>query len=75
MSAEQWIVGFHAVLGVLEEGRGVDAVWLQRGRRDGRIEKIHSIATTRGVVGRRHRSTSSILTCSGFLDLIQRSTA
>lgn len=49
MQAEQWIVGFHAVLGVLEAERPVDAVWLQRGRRDSRMEKIHTIALARGV--------------------------
>jgi len=49
MQADQWVFGFHAVLGALEGGRPVDAVWLQRGRRDGRAEKIQAAAVARGV--------------------------
>lgn len=49
MEAEGWLVGFHAVLGALQEGRSVDVLWLQRGRRDARVEKLRAVAAGRGV--------------------------
>ena len=49
MTEEVWTVGYHAVLGVLESGRPVDALWIQRGRRDARMRKITIAAQQRGV--------------------------
>jgi 23S rRNA (guanosine2251-2'-O)-methyltransferase len=46
---ELWIVGFHAVLAVLESDRPVDALWLQQDRRDQRAKKIIAAARRRGV--------------------------
>jgi 23S rRNA (guanosine2251-2'-O)-methyltransferase len=42
-----WTVGFHAVLGVLESGRPVDALWIQKGRRDRRMQRIKAAARNR----------------------------
>jgi 23S rRNA (guanosine2251-2'-O)-methyltransferase len=44
-----WVVGFHAVLGVLEGDRPVDALWLQQDRRDSRMKKIRRAAQRRGI--------------------------
>ncbi|MEX1312109.1 MAG: RNA methyltransferase substrate-binding domain-containing protein, partial [Candidatus Sulfomarinibacteraceae bacterium] len=44
MSNELWVVGFHAVLGVLESDRPVDVLWLQKDRRDSRTKKIAAAA-------------------------------
>jgi 23S rRNA (guanosine2251-2'-O)-methyltransferase len=52
LSETQWIVGYHAVMGALEEGRPTDAVWLQKGRRDHRLQRLASAAKTRGVAMR-----------------------
>jgi 23S rRNA (guanosine2251-2'-O)-methyltransferase len=49
MSDTLWIVGFHAVLGVLESDRPVDALWLQQDRRDSRMKKIRQAAQRRGI--------------------------
>lgn len=49
MSDTLWIVGFHAVLGVLESDRPVDALWLQQDRRDSRMQKIRRAAQRRGI--------------------------
>ena len=49
MSEDLWTVGFHAVLGVLESGRPVDVLWLQKDRRDKRMQKIRASAQSRGV--------------------------
>ena len=53
MTDSEWIVGFHAVLAVLEGNRPVELLWLQDGRRDGRLGKIESIARNRGLPLRR----------------------
>jgi 23S rRNA (guanosine2251-2'-O)-methyltransferase len=49
MSDTLWIVGFHAVLGVLESDQPVDALWLQQDRRDSRMKKIRHAAQHRGI--------------------------
>jgi 23S rRNA (guanosine2251-2'-O)-methyltransferase len=49
MGDELWTVGFHAVLAVLEGGQPVDALWLQKDRRDRRVQKIRELARSRGV--------------------------
>lgn len=52
-SDSEWIVGFHAVLAVLEADRPVELVWLQDGRRDPRLGRIETVARARGVSLRR----------------------
>jgi 23S rRNA (guanosine2251-2'-O)-methyltransferase len=52
MVESEWIVGFHAVLGALESGRPVEVVWLQKGRRDQRLQRAVDAARERGVVVR-----------------------
>ncbi len=47
MSEDLWVVGFHAVLGLLESARPVDALLLQNGRRDARMRKIIEAARRR----------------------------
>ncbi|MEJ2188889.1 MAG: 23S rRNA (guanosine(2251)-2'-O)-methyltransferase RlmB [Acidobacteriota bacterium] len=49
MAEDLWIVGFHAVLGVLQSPRPVDALLIQRGRRDARIHKIIEAARGRNL--------------------------
>jgi 23S rRNA (guanosine2251-2'-O)-methyltransferase len=49
MSNELWTIGFHAVMAVLESGRPVDVLWLQKDRRDRRMQRIREIARSRGV--------------------------
>jgi 23S rRNA (guanosine2251-2'-O)-methyltransferase len=49
MSDSLWTVGFHAVLAVLEQGRPVDALWIQRDRRDARVRKVIEAARRQGV--------------------------
>ncbi len=49
MSETLWTVGFHAVLGVLESDQPVDVLWLQRDRRDRRMQRIRSAARSRGI--------------------------
>lgn len=49
MSNELWVVGFHAVLGVLESEQPVDLLWLQKDRRDSRTKKIAAAARARGI--------------------------
>ena len=49
MTDNLWTVGFHAVLAVLESGRPVDALLLQRDRRDGRSRRIAAEASRCGV--------------------------
>lgn len=49
MSDELWTVGFHAVLGVLDGGQPVDVLWLQKDRRDRRMQRIRDLAQSRGV--------------------------
>ena len=45
MSEDLWTVGFHAVLGVLEGGQPVDALWIQKDRRDRKMQRIRSAAS------------------------------
>jgi len=47
-----WTVGFHAVLAALESDRPVEALWLQKGRRDKRLQKLLDIGRDRGVATR-----------------------
>ncbi len=49
MSESQWVVGFHAVLGLLESLQAVEVVWIQDGRRDHRVRAIVSKARAGGV--------------------------
>jgi 23S rRNA (guanosine2251-2'-O)-methyltransferase len=49
MAEANWIVGYHAVLGALESTRTVEAVWLQQGRRDQRLQRLEEAAGVRGV--------------------------
>ncbi|MFV2071371.1 MAG: 23S rRNA (guanosine(2251)-2'-O)-methyltransferase RlmB [Thermoanaerobaculales bacterium] len=49
MPESLWTVGFHAVLAVLESGRPVDALLLQRDRRDERSRRIAAAASRCGV--------------------------
>jgi 23S rRNA (guanosine2251-2'-O)-methyltransferase len=49
MPDELWTVGFHAVLAVLESGRPVDQLWLQKDRRDARTRAIVEAARALGV--------------------------
>ena len=49
MPDSDWVVGFHAVLGLLESGQEIEVVWVQDGRRDGRVRKIVSKARARGL--------------------------
>ena len=53
MADSEWVVGFHAVLAVLEANRPVELIWFQDGRRDGRLAKIERIARDRGLPLRR----------------------
>jgi 23S rRNA (guanosine2251-2'-O)-methyltransferase len=49
MSDELWTVGFHAVMAVLEGAQPVDTLWLQKDRRDRRMQRIRELARSRGV--------------------------
>jgi 23S rRNA (guanosine2251-2'-O)-methyltransferase len=49
LSETQWIVGYHAVMGALEEGRPMEMLWLQKGRRDQRLQRLSTAAQERGV--------------------------
>lgn len=51
-SEMDWIFGYHAVLGALESSRPVEAVWLQTGRRDQRLQRLLTAAQERGVATR-----------------------
>ncbi len=53
MTDSEWVVGFHAVLAILEANRPVELIWLQDGRRDSRLGKIERIARDRGLPLRR----------------------
>ncbi|NOZ94587.1 MAG: 23S rRNA (guanosine(2251)-2'-O)-methyltransferase RlmB [Acidobacteria bacterium] len=44
-----WLLGVHAVTAALEAGRPMDLVWIQRGRRDRRLQRIVELAAERGV--------------------------
>lgn len=52
MQDSEWIFGYHAVLGALESGRPVEIVWLQKGRRDQRLQRLLEAAQERGVATR-----------------------
>jgi 23S rRNA (guanosine2251-2'-O)-methyltransferase len=45
-----WIFGFHAVLAELESDRAVELLWLQKGRKDRRLQRLLDIARSSGVV-------------------------
>ena len=49
MVDDLWTVGFHAVLGVLESSQPVDVLWIQKDRRDRRMQRIRTAARSRGV--------------------------
>jgi len=49
MGDDLWTVGFHAVLGVLESSQPVDVLWIQKDRRDRRMQRIRTAARTRDV--------------------------
>lgn len=49
MGDSAWTVGFHAVLGVLEGEQPIEALWIQKDRRDQRVQKIRKLAHDRGV--------------------------
>ena len=49
MGDDLWTVGFHAVLGVLESSQPVDVLWIQKDRRDRRMQRIRTAARSRGV--------------------------
>jgi 23S rRNA (guanosine2251-2'-O)-methyltransferase len=49
MSDDLWTFGFHAVLGLLESGQPVDALLLQRDRRDARSRRIVEEARRRDI--------------------------
>jgi 23S rRNA (guanosine2251-2'-O)-methyltransferase len=44
-----WTVGFHAVLGILESSQPVDVLWIQKDRRDRRMQRIRTAARSRGI--------------------------
>lgn len=50
MADVEWIVGYHAVLGALENPASVEVVWLQKGRRDQRLQRLLDTARTGGVI-------------------------
>jgi len=52
MADADWVVGYHAVLGALESPRSVEVVWLQKGRRDKRLQRLLDTARARGVITR-----------------------
>lgn len=49
MTEANWVVGFHAVLGLLESGQAVEVVWVQDGRRDSRARTVVAKARARSV--------------------------
>ena len=49
MGDDLWTVGFHAVLVVLESSQPVDVLWIQKDRRDRRMQRIRTAARTREV--------------------------
>lgn len=49
MPEEIWTVGFHAVMAVLEGGHPVDVLWLQKDRRDRRMQRVREAAGSRGI--------------------------
>ena len=53
MSGGDWTVGFHAVESALRSGRPIETVWLQEGRRDGRMRALERLARSAGASIRR----------------------
>ncbi len=49
MAETLWVVGFHAVLAVLESEQPVDAVWIQKDRHDQRMRSISTATHRRGL--------------------------
>jgi 23S rRNA (guanosine2251-2'-O)-methyltransferase len=49
MRSDEWTVGYHAVLSLLESGSAVDRLLVQRGRRDQRVERLVQLARGRGL--------------------------
>jgi 23S rRNA (guanosine2251-2'-O)-methyltransferase len=49
MGDDLWTVGFHAVLGILESSQPVDVLWIQKDRRDRRMQRIRTAARSRDV--------------------------
>ena len=49
MAEDLWTVGFFAVLGVLESRQPVDVLWIQKDRRDRRMQRIKMAARSRGI--------------------------
>ncbi len=50
MSGEvAWLSGVHAVVAALEAGRPIDLVWIQKGRKGQRIQRIVELAAERNV--------------------------
>lgn len=49
MGNDLWTVGFHAVVGVLESDQPVDVLWIQKDRRDRRVQRIRDLARSRGI--------------------------
>ena len=49
MGKDVWTVGFHAVLGVLESNQPVDALWIQKGRHDRKMQRIKAAARKLGI--------------------------
>ena len=49
MGDDLWTVGFHAVLGILESEQPVDVLWIQKDRRDRRMQRIRTAARSRGI--------------------------
>jgi 23S rRNA (guanosine2251-2'-O)-methyltransferase len=53
MTKDDLVVGYHAVRGALESGRAVEVVWVQRDRRDRRMQSIVELSRRRGVLVER----------------------
>lgn len=49
MGESLWTVGFHAVLGILDSEQPVDVLWIQKDRRDRRMQRIRTAARKRGI--------------------------
>ena len=47
MVEDLWTVGFHAVMGVLENRQPVDVLWIQKDRHDRRMQRIKTAAHNR----------------------------
>lgn len=47
--ADDWVVGYHAVLAVVQSARPADVVWVQRERHDQRTHRVVAAARAQGV--------------------------